>query len=346
MSNERNSGIADNNASSMHITHNNVMPAVMAGTTAAVFQTVISHPFEYVKTGLQLHRSLPGAEPLQMIHPVKYYFSGCSALNVGVLIKTAARFSTFEWACKALQDPSLPEEPIKGVRLLVAGAITGFVESLCVIPFESIKTTMIENSILVSSQAVGPEKPIKSAVNAGSPVRRTFHNPVLENRESIHRYYEQHPSRNLISAVKEMYMTRGVRAFLQGSMPTITRQLGNSVVRFTVYTWLRQLISPNKAPNELQATGLGIVSSGAVVLLTQPIDVVKTRMQGKHALFLYRNSLECAYRIFVEEGFRHMWKGWVPRLFKVGLSGGISFGVYQYFENLFTHMAKSSAMKP
>ena len=117
-------------------------------------------------------------------------------------------------------------------------------------------------------------------------------------------------------------------------MPTVFRQVSNSTVRFTAYTTLKQLISPTQPLNEVYAFGIGLFSSCAVVALTQPIDVVKTRMQSKTAHYFYKNSLNCAYRVFVEEGMVSLWKGWLPRLFKVGLSGGISFGVYQYVENL------------
>lgn len=307
-----------------------------------MFQTTVSYPFEFLKTGLQLHRSLPGVAPFNVMYPLKVYFAGCSALNVGALFKTFTRFTTFEQASQFMRDPSLPSTtPISGPRLLAAGTITGFMESLWIIPFENIKTTMIENSLAHNNKTAD----VKEAEVSKS--RPTFHKTAvpLSAREKAFLQYEKNPSQHFFPTIKEIYLTRGLRGFFQGAMPTIFRQVGNSAVRFTTYTTLKQLIAPNKALNEYYAFGLGVVSSCAVVALTQPIDVVKTRMQSKYSWKTYKNSINCAYRIFVEEGFTKLWKGWTPRLFKVGLSGGVSFGIYQYVENLIAAMRHEGYLK-
>ncbi|QLG74606.1 hypothetical protein HG535_0G04890 [Zygotorulaspora mrakii] len=318
---------------------NELMSQIAAGSAAAIFQTSATYPFEFLKTGMQLRRALPAAPVFNMMHPIKLYFAGCSALNVGAVVKTSSRFVTFEKACRLMRDPSLPSNAaLSGPRLLAAGTITGFMESMWIIPFENIKVTMIENALTVSSRLSGEPEAQKVANKANT--RATFHNPKpkLSQAELTFMHYEKHPSVHFFPALKEIYSTRGLRGFFQGAMPTIFRQIGNSTVRFTTYTTLKNFISPSKPLNEFYAFGFGFLSSCSVVALTQPIDVVKTRMQSKYAWKSYKNSINCAYRIFVEEGFTHLWKGWVPRLFKVGLSGGISFGVYQYVENLITVM--------
>ncbi|EDO15380.1 hypothetical protein Kpol_460p15 [Vanderwaltozyma polyspora DSM 70294] len=274
-----------------------------------------------------------------MMHNLTTYFAGCSAVNIGVLLKTATRFTTFEYACNVLRDPNAPESsPISGTRLLLAGAITGFTESLLIIPFENIKTTMIENALLISEREQNKQQQQQQQQKPNEIKKRaTFHNVEtvkMHPREKAFYAYEKNPSTTLITTIREIYTTRGFRGYLKGTVPTIFRQVGNSVVRFTTYTALKQLISPSGKLDQYTAFGLGFVSSCAVVLVTQPIDVIKTRMQSKYAWKYYKNSLNCAYRIFVEEGFPKFWKGWAPRMFKVGLSGGISFGVYQYVETL------------
>lgn len=319
-----------------------------AGSAAAVFQTTVSYPFEFLKTGLQLHRSLPGAPVFNMMYPLKVYFAGCSALNVGALFKTFVRFTTFEKACQLMRDPSLPATAaLSGPRLLVAGTITGFMESLWIVPFENVKVAMIENALFYSNGSQTIAKPAVDKLSATSSTRPTFHKsvPQLTAREIALQKYAKNPPLHFFPTIKEIYLTRGLRGFVQGTMPTIFRQVGNSAVRFTTYTTLKQLVSPNKALNEYYAFGLGVVSSCAVVALTQPIDVIKTRMQSKHRWTTYKNSLNCAYRIFVEEGFTKFWKGWTPRLFKVGLSGGVSFGIYQYVENLVALMRHEGYLK-
>jgi len=56
-----------------------------------------------------------------------------------------------------------------------------------------------------------------------------------------------------------------------------------------------------------------------------PIDTIKTRMQSIEARRDYKNSLQCATKIFREEGLLTFWSGAMPRLARLVLSGGIVF---------------------
>lgn len=292
----------------------------------------MAQPFEFLKTGMQLSR--PGQSAFDIVHPLKRYFTGASVLNVGAVLKTSARFTTFETACKLLKDPDLPRDaPLTGPRLVMASILTGTVESIWIIPFENVKTTMIEN--VIQKEVMASQNPLPLQKN----LKPTFHKRTkMSVREANFRYYENNPSEGMLNNIKEIYLTRGARGFLQGTMPTLIRQVGNSTVRFTVYSMLKQLMSSNGDFNEYMGVALGITTSIAVVGVTQPIDVIKTRMQSKNAWKYYRNSVNCCYRMFIEEGAVSLWKGAVPRLFKVSLSGGLSFGIYEYTENIIKQM--------
>ncbi|KAL9095477.1 MAG: hypothetical protein Q9165_002348 [Trypethelium subeluteriae] len=60
-----------------------------------------------------------------------------------------------------------------------------------------------------------------------------------------------------------------------------------------------------------------------------PLDTIKTRMQSIEAKQEYRNSFNCAARIFREEGVLTFWSGALPRLGRLTLSGGIVFTMYE-----------------
>ena len=53
--------------------------------------------------------------------------------------------------------------------------------------------------------------------------------------------------------------------------------------------------------------------------------LISNSMQSIEARSLYKNSLDCAARIFKEEGLLTFWAGAVPRLGRLVLSGGIVF---------------------
>lgn len=126
-----------------------------------------------------------------------------------------------------------------------------------------------------------------------------------------------------------IFRERGIRGFFQGFVPTTARQAANSAVRFGSYTSLKQFAQGYVAPGEK----LGVASTFAIgglaglitVYATQPLDVVKTRMQSIAASKEYKNSFVCASRVLKEEGVRTLWSGAVPRLARLIMSGGIVF---------------------
>lgn len=323
---------------------------LIAGSVAGVVQTTVSQPFEFWKTVSQLPHGFP-----QEMLPLGQYFTGCSILNVCAISKTFVRFGSFHVVNNWMQE-RLPENqiPANG-RILLSSLFTGLMESICIIPFENVKTNMIENVIL-ASQSVDPTKGTPENVTTKkktfhkmkSPINLNHNNNSISSSNSIilskYSYRDPVPVQGLLNNIKEMYNSRGLRSYFQGFMPTLFRQMQNSVVRFGTYTAMKQVWLQRFSNNETLQSYMGIIlgtlSSIALVSLTQPLDVVKTRMQSQWAPKLYTNSLNCAYQIFIHEGLPALWKGFLPRFFKVGLSGGISFGIYEYMENFIHSMHK------
>lgn len=126
---------------------------------------------------------------------------------------------------------------------------------------------------------------------------------------------------------------QGIRGFFKGFVPTTARQAANSAVRFSTYTWLKQMAESYTSPGEKLGTistfGLGAVAGAVTVYSTQPIDTVKTRMQSLESKKLYKNSIQCGVSIFKNEGILTLWSGATPRLGRLVLSGGIVFAGYE-----------------
>jgi solute carrier family 25 (mitochondrial citrate transporter), member 1 len=59
-------------------------------------------------------------------------------------------------------------------------------------------------------------------------------------------------------------------------------------------------------------------------------------MQSIEARQNYKNSFECAARIFKDEGILTFWSGAVPRLVRLILSGGIVFTMYVFCSVLYS----------
>lgn len=77
-----------------------------------------------------------------------------------------------------------------------------------------------------------------------------------------------------------------------------------------------------------------IYAGAASVFGNTPLDVVKTRMQGLEA-HLYKNTLDCAIKVWKNEGVWAFYKGTIPRLSRVCLDVAITFVIYDSFMDLF-----------
>lgn len=264
--------------------------SIIAGATAGAVEISITYPAEFAKTRTQLNRRLPDGKKLPWPPFGKQWYAGCTTLIIGNSLKAGIRFVAFD-TYKALLADS--EGKVSGPVNVIAGFGAGATESLlAVTPFESIKTQLIDD--------------------------RKSPNPRM---------------RGFLHGSKIIAQEKGIRGFFQGFVPTTARQAANSAVRFSSYTTLRQMAQAYVAPGEkLGAISTFLIGGTAGVITvytTMPLDTVKTRMQSIEARSLYKNSFDCAARIFKEEGLLTFWAGAVPRLGRLVLSGGIVFTMYE-----------------
>jgi len=267
-----------------------ILRSIIAGSTAGAVEIAITYPAEFAKTRSQLNRKLPDSQKLSWPPFGRQWFAGCTTLIVGNSLKAGIRFVAFDTFKSLLEDEN---GKISGPRTVIAGFGAGVTESLlAVTPFESIKTQLIDDR--------------KSA------------NPRM---------------RGFIHGTKVIAQERGLRGFFQGFVPTTARQAANSATRFSSYTTLRQFaqgyVTPGEKLGTLSTFAIGGMAGLITVYITQPIDTVKTRMQSLEARKNYRNSLDCATKIFKNEGILTFWSGAVPRLVRLVLSGGIVFTMYE-----------------
>ncbi len=71
----------------------------------------------------------------------------------------------------------------------------------------------------------------------------------------------------------------------------------------------------------------GALSGAVSVYGNNPVDVIKTRMQGLEAA-KYRGTIHCAVTILKREGVTAFYKGCIPRLGRACLDAGLTFMAY------------------
>jgi solute carrier family 25 citrate transporter 1 len=268
----------------------NPLRSIIAGSSAGAVEIAITYPAEFAKTRTQLNSRLAAGQKVPFPPFGKQWYAGCTTLIIGNSIKAGVRFVAFDQYKRILGNE---DGTISGPMTVVAGFCAGATESLlAVTPFESIKTQLIDDR-----------------KQANPRMKGFLHGSKLIARE------------------------QGIKGFFKGFVPTTARQAANSAVRFSAYTSLKQAAQSYVAPGEklgtLSTFAIGGAAGVITVYATQPIDTVKTRMQSLDAKGMYKNSIDCAVKIFKEEGFFKLWSGAVPRLGRLIFSGGIVFTMYE-----------------
>ncbi|KFY52605.1 hypothetical protein V496_08325 [Pseudogymnoascus sp. VKM F-4515 (FW-2607)] len=117
--------------------------SVIAGASAGAVEISITYPAEFAKTRTQLNQRLSGADKLPWPKFGPAWYAGCTTLIIGNSLKAGVRFVAFDQFKSMLQDEN---GHISGPRTVIAGFGAGVTESLlAVTPFESIKTTLIDD---------------------------------------------------------------------------------------------------------------------------------------------------------------------------------------------------------
>ncbi|GMM31417.1 Mrx20 protein [Martiniozyma asiatica (nom. inval.)] len=314
---------------------------------SAVSSTLCTYPFEYLKTTSQLQSFLTTKEFIVPHDSVKPLFAGCAPLAAGMALKGCARvgiFTTFERWMKEGKTGNASEA-------IVAALMTGALETVVIIPFENLKTRLIESSMIQAGWKTSLDQSVDNLTKPAhgrseKPKHGNFKNvskpsgtstplishPLIKSRLEALKYYSSHPSLTTPSMIREIYTTTGVLGFFRAPYLTIFRQLLNSTVWYTSYSFTQQLLDPTRTGEftQLEIFGLGFASSLAVVATTQPLDTVKTRMQSKDGQIIYRNALNCAKIIWDKEGASALWSGAIPRGVKICISSTAMLTTYDW----------------
>jgi len=264
--------------------------SIIAGSTAGAVEIAITYPAEFAKTRTQLNRRLADGKKLPWPPFGSAWYAGCTTLIIGNSLKAGIRFVAFDQYKALLQDV---DGNISGPRTVIAGFGAGVTESLlAVTPFESIKTTLIDDR--------------KSA----NPRMRGFLHavPIIARERGLRGFFQ-----GFVPTTARQAANSATRF---GSY-TFLKQLAQSY------------ITPGEKLGTLSTFGIGGIAGLITVYVTQPLDTVKTRMQSIEARQLYKNSFVCAKMIVQNESFLTLWSGAVPRLARLIMSGGIVFTMYE-----------------
>eukprot|EP00004_Rigifila_ramosa_P024791 TRINITY_DN7276_c0_g1_i1.p1 TRINITY_DN7276_c0_g1~~TRINITY_DN7276_c0_g1_i1.p1 ORF type:complete len:320 (-),score=73.83 TRINITY_DN7276_c0_g1_i1:53-1012(-) len=274
--------------------------SVLSGGLSGGIEIMIMFPTEFVKTQMQLQAK--SATPR---------FTG-SLHCAQVIVKEQGFFGLY-----------------RGLSTLLAGSV----------PKAAIRFGAFEQfrSLLVNEKGkMTPARDFLAGLGAGVSEAILIVTPMeMVKTRMIHDRNQAKPQyRGMIHCITTIAKQEGVGALYKGLAPTILKQGSNQAVRFATYGKVVSLISSNPSkPAPLESASAGAVAGALSVFANNPVDVIKTRMQGLDA-GLYKSSIDCGMSILRKEGFMYFYKGVGPRLARVTGDVAIVMTLYNQLNRL------------
>jgi len=284
----------------------------VAGSCAGMMEHVAMYPVDTIKTRMQ-------AAPADVVHPspgvvqtaravmqeqgVNGLMRGCFAIGAGCIPAHIGLFCTYEVAKARLMDTEHTDH--QPVRAAACGAVATVVHDMIITPFD-----------------------------------------VVKQRLQLGCY------RGAVDCLASIWCHEGLRGFYRSLPTTLITECPFHGVLVASNESLKVLLGLGSRGNAAvgdsdRAVGWHFFSTGIsgmiAAMVTQPLDVVKTRLQTQSVAgasdtaevrVRYSGLLSTAVLIHREEGFRGLFRGTVPRLAFAAPSAAMCWGTYEVMKAL------------
>lgn len=291
---------------------------ILAGAFTGGIEAFIMYPTEYVKTHLQLQdKANPRYNGIVDCYRKTVtesgflgLYRGVAPLIVGSIPKQAARWGSYESSCAAMlelkryifaipQHQTMSKKDLTMAEISVCGFIAGSVEAIvAVVPTETVKTVLIDDE---KSRA-----------------------PRFVNR-------------SLWYVCRTLIREEGLKGVYRGVSNTVTKQGLNQSTRFPAQLAAMNVIcgehNDHRRKKPFWNGAAGFAAGVFSVFITQPFDVVKTKMQGNDRN-LYASSWDCWRHTAKTNGLSHFYAGSAARMIRVGGNVALTFTLFPLIKEL------------
>ncbi|KAI0133497.1 mitochondrial carrier domain-containing protein [Xylariales sp. AK1849] len=287
-----------------------------AGAVAGVSEILIMYPLDVVKTRVQLQTGkgtgvdsyngmLDCFQKIIKHEGASRLYRGITAPILMEAPKRATKFAANdEWG--KFWRKTFGVEKMNQSLSVLTGASAGATESFVVVPFELVKIR-------------------------------------LQNKASAHLYSGP------LDVVSKTIKNEGILALYNGLESTMWRHVLWNAGYFGVIFQVRELLpkaetKKAQVTNDLISGGIG----GTVgTILNTPMDVVKSRIQNSPKVAgsvpKYNWAWGACAIVAKEEGFAALYKGFLPKVLRLGPGGGILLVVYTGMMDFFRNMRDKKA---
>ena len=285
-----------------------------SGGVAGCIETSITMPFETTKTVQQLKHNpasmLRTATSIYHTKGIRGFYYGLPACLVQASGKVAVRFSCYGFYHNLFTTNTTGEYKNSSVLKGMAGVCAGATESCWITPCERLKTLRVTQLNVPKQQ--------EQFTSLWHTLRQ------LKSPSNVYVGFLPTAIRNGLAV--------GGRFFLYDQCKDALQTVADDIYDDTYDGWWHSL-------------ACGFFVGIATTLLSQPADVIKSKMQGAvknknngggSSQYVFQSSWQCTTNIFQKEGVRGiMTKGLSARLLKIGCGQAVIFSIYEHVNQLF-----------
>lgn len=266
-----------------------VVNAFLAGAFSGTCSTILFQPLDLVKTQLQTTAS-------------------------GNALKTAGMFNTFSSVVRRNQLKGLWRGLVPSLSRTVPGVGMYFCSLHWLKKNLSSDEAKAWQSVLLGATA------------------RTFSGIATLPLTVVKTRYEsgQFQYRSVLQALSSIWKTEGSKGLYSGLAATILRDAPFSGLYLMFFTETKKLVRAGLGAEQLnpcQTFMCGVLGGSLASVVTQPADVVKTRVQLYP--MLYSGNTDAVISIVKSDGVTGMFKGVVPRTLRRTLMAAMAWTVYE-----------------
>ncbi|TFJ82851.1 hypothetical protein NSK_005858 [Nannochloropsis salina CCMP1776] len=277
----------------------------LAGSMGGLVEAIALQPVDTIKTRMQiLPTSYPSmiktAQKIASEESVPALWKGLTPFATHLFSKYALRFGTNAAFQSILTDSETGK--LSSSRRLLAGLGAGVTEAILIVtPFDVVKVRL-------------------QAQHGMDKANLKYQGPL--------------------DAARKIISQEGVGALWSGVTPTIYRNGIQQATMFFLKTWIDDNVlgvqksltkdgQETRQPQIWQSMASGFMASCPGLVMTNPLDIVKTRLalQANAGRPVYSGVAHALYTIATKEGVRKLYNGLLPRLLRVPPGMAITWGV-------------------
>jgi hypothetical protein len=169
---------------------------------------------------------------------------------------------------------------------------------------------------------------------AGAMEGLFIHTPVENMKvKLIHDRFKNPPQfKSMLHGIYKVSTEQGFKGVSAGAAITCIKEGSNHAIRFPLFFGLQKTFSPYFNNNIVRDLVSGSMTGIICVMINQPLDVIKTNLQGLNS-HLYKGAGDCAKQILRKEGAMGLYKGVKPRMARVAIEVSVTFASYNIIKD-------------